>query len=55
MLLGVLEHIDIIGDALDIEALALHFVMQLQEVEGVPAGSPRLEVCKKVFWADLGV
>ena len=42
--LGVLEHVDILGDSLDLEVVALHFVMQRQYVEGVPAGAPRLEV-----------
>ena len=55
MPLGVLEHINILRDALKLEVLALHFIMQRQEVKGVPAGAPRLQVCKKVFWADLGV
>ena len=34
--LGVLEHIDILGDALELEVVALHFVMQRQEFEGIP-------------------
>ena len=44
----VLEHIDILGDALDLEVVALHFVMQRQEIDGVPASAPRLKVCKEV-------
>ena len=55
MPLCVLEHIDILEDDLDLEVVALHFVMQRQEVEGITAGAPHLEVCKEVFWADLGV
>ena len=54
-MLGILDHVDILGDSLDLEVVALHFVMQRQEVEGITAGAPRLEVCKEVFWADLGV
>ena len=42
--LGVLKHINILGDALDLEVIALHFIMQRQEVEGVPACEPRLEM-----------
>ena len=41
--------------ALDLKVVALHLVMKRQEVKGVPAGTPRLEVCKKFFWADLSV
>ena len=41
--LGILEHIDILGDSLDLEVVALHLFMKRQEVEGVPAGAPRLE------------
>ena len=43
-MLGILDHVDILGDSLDLEVVALHFVMQRQEVEGVPAGATRLEV-----------
>ena len=28
--LGVLEHVNVLGDSLDLEVLALHFVMQSQ-------------------------
>ena len=38
--LGVLEHVNVLGDSLDLEVLALNFVMQLQEAEDVPDGSP---------------
>ena len=41
--LYVLEHVYVLGDSLDLEMVALHFVIQL-EVEGVPAGAPCLEV-----------
>ena len=46
MLLGVLEHIDILRDALDLEMVALHFVVQRQKSEGVTARTPRLKVIK---------
>ena len=42
--MGVLENIDIVGDSLDLEVIALHFVIQRQEAEGVPARAPHLEV-----------
>ena len=44
--MGVLEHINILGDVLDLEVIALHFIMQLQEVEGVLARAPRLDMGK---------
>ena len=53
--LGVLEHINILGDDLNLKMVALHLVVQRQEVEGVPAGAPYFQVCEQVFWADLGV
>ena len=53
--LGVFEHIIILGDALNLKVVALHLVVQRQEVEGVHAGAPWFLVCKQVFWADLGV
>ena len=53
--MGVLEHINILGDALNLKVVTLHLVVQLQEVKGVPAGAPCLQVCEKVFWADLVV
>ena len=40
---------------LDLEVVALHFIMQRQEVEGLPAGSPHLEVGKYVLGGNLGV
>ena len=54
-MLGVLDNIDIFGESLDLGVVALHFIMQRQEFKGVPAGAPRLEVCKEVFLADLSV
>ena len=53
--MGVLKHIDILGDALDLEVVVLKLVMHHQEVKGVTSIAPRLELRKKVFWADLGV
>ena len=53
--MGVLEHVDILGDSLELEVVALHFVMQRQEAKSVPAGAPRLEVREDLFWSDLGV
>ena len=55
MTLSVLEQVDVLGDSLDLDVVALHFVLQRQEVEGVPTGAPRLEVRKDVFRRDLGV
>ena len=34
LLLCILEHINILGDPLYFEVIALHFIMQRQEVEG---------------------
>ena len=42
LLLGVLEHIYILGDALDLEVIALQFIAQRQKVEGVTARAPHL-------------
>ena len=53
--LRILEHVYVLGDALNHEVVALHFVMQRQEVEGVPVGAPRLEVGKYVLGSNLGV
>ena len=53
--LGVLEHVNVLGDSPDLKVVALHFVMQLKEPEGVPAGAPRLEVCKDILGCDLGI
>ena len=53
--LCVLEHVNVFGYALDLEVVELHIIMQLQEVEGVSSGAPRLEVVKEVLWGDLGV
>ena len=55
MPLGVLENINILRDALNLKVVALQFVMQRQDAEGIPAGATYLQVCEKVFWADLGV
>ena len=53
--LGILEHINILRDALNLKMVALHLVVQRQEFEGVPAGAPCLQVCKKIFEGDLRV
>ena len=53
--LGVLEHMNILGDALDLQMIALHFVMQRKEVKGMPAGAPCLEVSQEVSRVYLGV
>ena len=55
MLLGVLKHIYILRDSLDLEVIALHIVMQNQKVEGVPARSTRLEVREEVLRWDVCV
>ena len=55
MLLGVLEHIYILGDSLNLEVIALHFVMQRQKVEGVPACAFCLYVREEVLQCDVGV
>ena len=43
------------GDALDLQLIALHFVMQREEVKSVPAGAPCLKVIEEVSRAYLGV
>ena len=42
LLLCILEHINILGNPLYFEAIALHFIMQRQEVEGMATCAPRL-------------
>ena len=44
LLLCILDHINILGDPLYLEMIALHFIMQSKEVKGVPAGAPCLEM-----------
>ena len=51
----VLEHVYVLGDALDLEVVALYFVMKSQEIEGVPAVAPRLKVGKDVLGRNLSV
>ena len=46
--LGVLEHVYVLGDALDLQMIALHFIMQRKEVQGVSDGAPRLEVGQEI-------
>ena len=55
MPLGVLEHINILRDAIDLQMIALHFVMQRKEVKGVPDGTPCLKLSKEVSRVYLGV
>ena len=55
LLLGVLKHIYILGDALDLEVIALHFVVHRENVEGVTARAPCLEVRKEGMWGDFSV
>ena len=55
MLLGILDNIYILGDSLDLELIALYFVVQRQKVEGVTARAPRLEVRKEGLWRDVSV
>ena len=40
--LGVLEHVYVLGDALDLQMIALHFIIQRMDVKGVPACAPCL-------------
>ena len=40
--------INILGDALHLKMIALHLVVQRQEVEGVPAGAPCLEMRQEI-------
>ena len=46
---------NILGDALDLQMIALHFVMQRKEVKGVTASAPCLKVSKEVLRVYLGV
>ena len=55
LLLGVLEHINILGDALNLKMVELHLVVHRQEVDGVPAGAPCFQVCKQILGVDLHV
>ena len=42
LFLCILEHINILGYPLYFEVIALHFIMQRQEVEGMATCAPRL-------------
>ena len=42
LLLGVLEHFDILGDALNFKVIALHFILKHQKVKGVTTRASRL-------------
>ena len=55
LFLCILEHIYILGDPLYFDVIALHFIMQCQEVEGVATIAPRLEVGKERLWSYIGV
>ena len=55
LLMCILENIDIIGDPLYIEVISLHFIMQLQEVDGMATCAPRFEVVKKRLLRDVGI
>ena len=46
VLLGVLEHINILGDALNLQMIAMHRIVHRKEVKGVPDSAPCLEVSK---------
>ena len=46
LLLGVLEHIDILRDSLNFEVVALNFVVQIQKFEGVMTRALHLKVKK---------
>ena len=51
----ILEHINILGDTLYFEVIALNLIMQRQEVEGIATCAPLLEVVKKCICRDVGV
>ena len=53
--MGVLKHVYVLGDALDLELIALYLVVQRHKVEGVKARAPRLEVRKEVLWRYCSV
>ena len=55
LLLCILDHINILGNTLYFEVIALHFIMQHKEVEGVATCEPLLEVDEKCLWRDVGV
>ena len=51
----ILKHINILRDPLYFKGVALHFIMQRQEVKGIATCAPRLELRKKRIWRDVGV
>ena len=53
--MGVFKHVYVLRDALDLEVIELHLVVQRQKVEGVTARAPRLEVRNEVLWGDFSV
>ena len=55
LLLCILEHINILGDPIYFKVIALHLIIQYQEVEGMETCAPHLEVGKKRLWRDVSV
>ena len=55
LILCILKHINILGDLLYFEVIALDFIMQHQEVEGMATCAPHLEVVKKRLWHNVSV
>ena len=55
LLLCILKNINIVGDPLYFEVIALHLIMQHQEVEGMATCALCLEVDEKCLWFNVGI
>ena len=55
LLLCILEHINILGYFLYFVVIALHLIMQCQEVEGMATCVTQLEMGEQRLWRDVSV
>ena len=55
LILCILEHINILGDPLYFETIALNLIMKRQEVEGMANCAPHLDLGKQRLWRSVSV
>ena len=53
--LGILEHVDVLGDAVSLEVILPHVDLEAEGVHGVRAEEQALQVVKKILGVHFGV